>query len=294
MQLAHEQPDDKRRVHLRQYGMSNVLCPSNFAGPVFDTSSVLRDVVEVMADWDIASPHHAQEISFKVTPSYGLHLAVHYRTPMRSTRQFGSPLSRLRLCQRRHFVTILDTGVATSLPCGPLGMIWARLKPEAATRLLGECPRSFLGIGIGLDDLFGARRVALLEEQLSEATTSAERFAHMRTFLLSNLRPSRAESAVSRAAALLRLDPSLRVRQLATRLEVSERNLCRNFGAMFGMGPKQFARITRIERVISAWAQGASWADIAYATGFTDQAHMINDFTAIVGLSPTEWVRMPS
>jgi AraC-like DNA-binding protein len=63
---------------------------------------------------------------------------------------------------------------------------------------------------------------------------------------------------------------------------------------MFGMGPKQFARLARIERVLAARAQGATWADIAYATGFTDQAHMINDFTAIVGVSPTELVRPPS
>ena len=89
-------------------------------------------------------------------------------------------------------------------------------------------------------------------------------------------------------AALLRRDPSLRVRQLAARLCVSERHLCRDFSAMFGMGPKQFARIARIDRVLAARARGAAWADIAYATGFTDQAHMINDFTAIVGVSPAE------
>jgi AraC-like DNA-binding protein len=146
----------------------------------------------------------------------------------------------------------------------------------------------FLGATIGLEDLFGAGRISLLEEKLSEATTSAERFSHMRTFLLSNLRPWRAESVACRAAALLRREPCLRVRQLAARLEVSERHLCRDFSAMFGMGPKQFARIARINRVLSARARGATWADIAYATGFTDQAHMINDFTAIMGVSPGE------
>jgi AraC-like DNA-binding protein len=183
---------------------------------------------------------------------------------------------------------MLHTGVATVLPRGPLGMIGVRLKPEAATRLVRERLRHFLGVPIGLDDLFGARRVSLLEEQLSEATTSAERFSHMRAFLLSNLRPYRAESVASRAAALLRRNPCLRVRKLAARLDVSERHLCRDFSAMFGMGPKQFARIARIDRVLSARARGATWADIAYATGFTDQAHMINDFTAILGVAPAE------
>ena len=153
-------------------------------------------------------------------------------------------------------------------------------------RLVGAPPRCFLDTPIGLDKLFGASQISLLVEKLAEARTSAERFSHRRTFLLSNLRPRQAQSVVSRAAALLRRDPCLRVRQLAARLDVSERHLCRDFSTMFGMGPKQFARIVRIEKVLSARAHGATWADIAYATQFTDQAHMINDFTALVGVSP--------
>jgi AraC-like DNA-binding protein len=71
-------------------------------------------------------------------------------------------------------------------------------------------------------------------------------------------------------------------------LDLSERHLQRSFQAMLGMSPKQFARIARIERVWLARCQGASWTDIAYAAGFTDQAHMINDFTKIVGVPPTQ------
>lgn len=286
-----DQPDVKHRVHIRNCIVSSVLSPSESAEPVFDTSCVLPDLVEEMWDWDVASPHQARALSFRCTPSRGLNLVVHYRTPMHSTWQFGS-LSRQS--QRHNFATMLQNGVVISVPHGPLGMIVVRLRPEAATRLVGDRLRYFLNAGIGLDDLFGATRVSLLGEKLAEATTSAERFSHMRAFLLSNRRSPHAESVVSRAAALLRGDPGLRVRQLAARLAVSERHLCRDFSAMFGMGPKHFARLARIERVLAARAQGATWADIAYATGFTDQAHMFNDFTAIVGVSPTDLARPPS
>jgi AraC-like DNA-binding protein len=279
-------------VHVRQTAMSSVLSANEYAGPVFDTSSVLSDVVESMVDWDVACRDQARALSFKCIPAHGLHLIVHYRTPARCTWQFGSRL--IHQCERRHLATMLHVGVVTPLLRGPLGLIRVRLKPEAATHVVGAPLRYFLGAWIGLDDLFGATRVSLLEEKLSEATTSAERFSHMRTFLRSHLRSRQGESVLSRAAALLRRDPSLRVRQLAARLAVSERHLCRDFSAMFGMRPKQFARIARIETVLSARAQGAAWADIAYATGFTDQAHMINDFTAIVGVSPTELLRPPS
>jgi AraC-like DNA-binding protein len=285
MQPQLDQPTIKDRF-VRRCGAPSVLCPSEYAGPALDISSMLSDVVHTMSDWDVPCPHQARMLSFKVIPGYGLHLVVHYRTPMRSICQFGPRV--YRQSEQRHFATVLQTGVATVQPRGPLGMIVVRLKAEGTTGLVGERLRYFLGAKIGLDDLFGASRVSLLEEQLSEATTSAERFSRTRIFLLSNLRPYRAQSVASRAAALLRRDPSLRVRQLATRLDLSERHLCRDFSAMFGMGPKQFARRARIERVLSARARGATWADVAYATGFTDQAHMINDFTAIVGVSPAE------
>jgi AraC-like DNA-binding protein len=151
--------------------------------------------------------------------------------------------------------------------------------------------RCFLDAEIGLDALFGASQVSLLEERLAEAKTSVERFTCVEGFLAANLRAHGVEPVAGRAAALLRQNPRLRVQHLAARLDVSERHLLRNFQAMFGMSPKQFARIARIESAWSASGHGASWADIAYATGFADQAHMINDFTAIVGVPPAQLVR---
>jgi methylphosphotriester-DNA--protein-cysteine methyltransferase len=60
---------------------------------------------------------------------------------------------------------------------------------------------------------------------------------------------------------------------------------------MFGAGPKLFARVARIEKVLAMRQHGSAWADIAYACGFADQAHMINDFDAIVGEPPQHFFR---
>jgi methylphosphotriester-DNA--protein-cysteine methyltransferase len=67
--------------------------------------------------------------------------------------------------------------------------------------------------------------------------------------------------------------------------------LSRSFRAMFGAGPKLFARVARIEKVLAMRQHGLAWADIAYASGFADQAHMINDFDAIVGEPPQQLFR---
>jgi len=262
------------------------------AAPVLGTSSVLADYVDRMADWEIARPDQAEALTIKFIPATTAMFLIHYRgTPFTSTWQFGS--RSFRQPEYRHFATVYQTGVVVSRPRGPVGIIGICLRPEAAASLLGERMQYFLDARVDLDDVFGTSRVSLLVEMLAEARTSAERFACVERFLAANLRERGVNPMACRAAALLRQRPHLRIRHLAARLDVSERHLSRSFQAMFGMSPKQFARIARIEGSWSARSQGASWAEIAYAARFTDQAHMINDFTEIVGVPPAQLVRPP-
>jgi AraC-like DNA-binding protein len=253
---------------------------------------MLADLVEWMADWDIACADRARMLVLKFIPSTTLLLQIHYRIPVAAALELGTHRFS-RPDHRRHFLSRRLSGVVVVRPRGPLGTICVHIKPEAAARLLGERLQCFLDATVGLDDLFCAGQVSLLEEMLSEATTSAERFACVERFLAANLRARYAEPLACRAAAVLRRNPKLRVRSLAAQLDVSERHLSRSFQAMFGTSPKQFARIARIEGVWSARAQGATWVDIAHAAGFTDQAHMINDFTEIVGVPPAQLARGP-
>src|SRR5258706_10944518 len=51
----------------------------------------------------------------------------------------------------------------------------------------------------------------------------------------------------------------------------------------------RYARLARIEKVIAARKNGLGWADVAYACGFTGQAHLIHDFGTIVGGTPAEF-----
>jgi len=233
----------------------------------------------------------ARTLTLAVIPNAAPLILIHYRTTPTMTRQFGSRGVSQSDC--RHFVTKFQTGVVVARARGPLGLISVCLRPEGAAALLGEHMQCFLDAEISLDAVFGVTEVALLEERLAEATTSAERLAWVEKFLPANLRAHALKSVACQAAGLLRQNPHLRVGHLAVRLDVSERHLSRSFQSMFGMGPKQFARIARIERVWSARGRGASWADIAYATGYADQSHMVNDFTEIVGVPPAQLVDLP-
>jgi AraC-like DNA-binding protein len=254
------------------------------------THPLLAEIVDLIMDWDVPDGDVARVLTPKTLPSTCPYLLAQYRAPIRSDRHFGSGSYRHR--QYGHVATTVGTGVVTVRPSGPLGVLIIRLKPEAAARLMGERMQDFVNEKVDLGHLFNPVDLSLLEEMLMEAPDSVARFARIESFLLQNLRRHcRPDPVVCRAAQCLRRNPSLRVKRLAAQLDVSERHLSRSFRAMFGASPKLFARVARIEKLLAMRQRGSAWADIAYACGFADQAHMINDFDAIVGEPPQHFFR---
>jgi AraC-like DNA-binding protein len=253
---------------------------------------VVANLVQRMGDWNIPDDHVAKTLAVKVFPSNSPYFIIQYRVPIGSTQKFGGTSRHHR--SYRNVATRVQTGVVTVRPNGPLGVVIMRLRPESAARILGPHMRDFADAKIGLGDVFKARDISLLEERVSEAPSAAQRCICVLRFLLANARERDPDPIACRAAAMLGRRPSLRVRQLAAELDVSERHLSRKFQAMFGIGPKQFARTARIEKALTARDGGSTWADIAYACGFADQAHLINDFNAITGAPPEHAMRPPS
>ena len=79
--------------------------------------------------------------------------------------------------------------------------------------------------------------------------------------------------------------------QLARSHGLSRKQFARRFSAAAGLTPKVFARITRFQSLVHALLSSdvSEWVTIAPAVGFYDQAHMINEFRAFAGSSPTRF-----
>jgi AraC-like DNA-binding protein len=253
---------------------------------VHESFPVLARFVEEIADWDFPDGDTARALAIKVLPSTRPYLIIQYRESMRSSRRYrdtNNPHGAYR-----NVITKVETGVSTIRPVGALGVIIARLKPEAVSLLLGERPQCLADAKVDLGGVFDPRKVSLLEEMVSEAPTSFARIAAVAHFLSAHACPRQPDAVACQAAARLRRNPSLQVRRLAANLDVSERHLLRKFQIVFGVSPKQFARCARLEKVLAARSSGSGWADIAYGCGFADQAHMINDFNAVLGVPPEQ------
>jgi AraC-like DNA-binding protein len=140
-----------------------------------------------------------------------------------------------------------------------------------------------------------------LDELAEEiAGTSSNRWAGaLNAWLLGRLPRARAADRRVRKAveAFDARAGRARVRDVASELGVSERQLERAFRERVGLSPKQLARVIRLQRfsasLESQLASGMTvdWAAIATECSYADQAHLVREVHALAGVTPTELAR---
>ncbi|WP_411742211.1 helix-turn-helix domain-containing protein [Rhodococcus sp. IEGM 1343] len=107
-------------------------------------------------------------------------------------------------------------------------------------------------------------------------------------------RPPTAEHLLANAAvdALSRGIGRKPGQSVAGMLGVSERAVQRALRSSLGMGPKAVARRVRLQAVLQRLSlPAADAARIAADLGYVDQAHMINDFRGVAGITPGAYLR---
>jgi AraC-like DNA-binding protein len=68
------------------------------------------------------------------------------------------------------------------------------------------------------------------------------------------------------------------------------------FDRTVGLKPKSYQRVRRLRRVFHLVHESPrpTWTSIAHRCGYFDQAHLINDFRLLTGISPREYERTHS
>jgi AraC-like DNA-binding protein len=94
-------------------------------------------------------------------------------------------------------------------------------------------------------------------------------------------------------AACGALSAGVPVGKVAAELGVLPRTLRRRFTAQVGLGPKRFAQVQRLQRVVRDLEGCASvdWAGVAARHGYADQPHLVGEFRQLVGVTPTGYLR---
>jgi len=159
-----------------------------------------------------------------------------------------------------------------------------------------------LALGLPMDAL-ASRLVTLdalprtdLAERLADFRTWPDRLAFAEAWATRRIaaglvdQDPEARAATAAYHLLRRSHGAPRVAALADRLGWSRKRLARRFRIEFGLGPKALARIHRFRRARGlAAASPPDWADIAAACGYADQPHLVREFQALGGCTPTAW-----
>jgi AraC-like DNA-binding protein len=229
------------------------------------------------------APCHARE---RILPSGTLELVINlYEDEIRIYDAVDSPHCR-RLsgavvsgAYDRFFV--IDTREHASV-------IGVHFKPGGAAPFIGLPAGALANTHVDLETLWGtsARR---LRERLCSVPGVQQRFELLEAALCGWLsRPFRRHAAVP--WALERLDHGASVAEVAVQTSLSHRRLIEVFADNVGMRPKAFARVLRFQRVLASCdgAAAPDWASLAALGGYCDQSHLIREFLAFTGLSPSE------
>jgi len=167
-------------------------------------------------------------------------------------------------------------------------VVGVRLHPGAAPRLFGLPGPALRDGRIAAAELWGDAAAAL-ELAVAEAPGASERAALLTAFLARRARGAGLPDPVVRAAAA-RLERA-RVNTVADELGISERHLRRVVEAEVGYGPKRLGRVLRLRRALERVRAGAELAEVAYSSGYADQAHFARDCRELAGVPPGRFVQ---
>ncbi|WP_266160901.1 helix-turn-helix domain-containing protein [Dyella silvatica] len=247
----------------------------------------LNALIETLWDWDMPSQAHHYE---RILPSLGAGLIINLHED--ETRVYSDDAKRSCVRMRGAVIggpalrsQIIDTAEQIRV----MGVVF---RPGGAHALCGEDHRVLVAGDIHLDDMFGASAYDL-RQRLLDTAAPERRLDLLEQWLHRQLRLPALNPVVNHALAVLQREPQwTRIAPLVRDSGLSEYRFGRLFRQQVGMGPKQFARLTRFRAVVDQVQrqQSVDWSRVAADGGYGDQAHLTHEFRAFSGMTPTAYV----
>ncbi|MET4636954.1 AraC family transcriptional regulator [Mycetocola sp. 2940] len=256
-----------------------------------EPSAALAGVVRSL--WLVRGP--AQHRLERIFPMPFVHLIVNLSGPYRATDPLtgrtAGPLTGV-------FCSGLQSHFTLSENPSRLFNLGAVLDPDAVGRL-GLEPSAITGrvVTVDLPALATFREAALAPDLDTAAGGLLDRQKMLDALdaaLVLSLRDEAPDPVVRHAVAALNEQPSRSVASLASECGLSHKSLIDRFRRATGVTPKSYATVVRFHRLIDELPLGEDvpWADLAAATGYYDQSHVIRTFKAFTGFTPQDYYRI--
>jgi AraC-like DNA-binding protein len=206
-----------------------------------------------------------------------------------------------RLCERsdvRRHAVFRASWVSGQQPqpivieqAGAYHLAGIKFHPGGAFPLFRFSLAELTGRVVELEDIWGPA-AATVREQLGATRSDRALLACLENWLAHGLRDEGAPDARIRFAARLLQRGGTGVGRIAEDANLSHRHFVHEFTRQVGLAPKHYGRVQRLQRAIHWIGQRrqVDWAQAALTNGFYDQAHLINEFRGLTGLTPGEYL----
>jgi AraC-like DNA-binding protein len=196
---------------------------------------------------------------------------------------------------RKSVVGAINTSKFSRVLEGWSGVFGVKFKPGGIRPFLPAPAASFLNQIIPAARIFGKDVIALDETLIAESWKEDRMIEATNAFFRARLpRPHPAVELTDRIVRRIRQEGEIKtVADLAKRTGIEKRKLQRIFHDYVGVSPKWVIRRFRLHELVEVLNSGKQpdWCQLALDLGYFDQAHLINDFKAIVGAPPAQYRR---
>jgi len=171
-------------------------------------------------------------------------------------------------------------------------LLGVRFRPGGARALLQRPLAEFNDLVVEFD-LVTRGLADELRDRLHAAQPGLPRVEVAEALLLRELDPGAHDPRVDHLVATLAAAPERSIAGIAADLGVSQKHLIHLCRQHVGLAPKLLARVLRFHAVVQRLGrvQTPRWAEVAARHGYSDQAHLIAEFRAFAGVTPSEYLR---
>ena len=171
-------------------------------------------------------------------------------------------------------------------------MLLVRFREAGAAGLVPVPLDELAGTSQGLDDLMAPTAARDLEQRLDDAGDDVRKMQILQGFLKERL--VRPDPLVRESIRRIRqARGNLRMDDLVRGLPTNPDTLEKRFRRLVGTTPKKFSRVVRFQGFLDGYAPGSSLTEAALRAGFYDQAHLVKEFQAFTGESPSAYLSRP-
>ena len=173
---------------------------------------------------------------------------------------------------------------------GRSGMLGIKLYPAAFNELFQKDISPLIDRVVPLENLIGKHMLPLKTRQ-KEGISVEKRVAKAEAWLLSQLTNLKPQTKIQHCLKVIFESHGMTdIDELAKNIDLSTRQLERQFKKVIGLTPKFYCRIIRFNYIFEVMkVHKDSWVRTALQSGYFDQSHFIKNFKEFTGEEPSAY-----